>query len=345
MATASRQPDPALTNQSLDQLATAAPEFEFFQAVRILQRVQPNRELVGYHGTPAHEAVRFSVPASLRFPQQPVQDLQLLQDAPPLMSVLFMGLIGPSGVLPTHLTAYVMDRVAARDHAMRAFLDLFQHRFVSLFYRAWERHRFAVPYERGDAVPFLRYLLSILGLGLPSLTQRQDIPDEALAYYSGLLSQRPRSKAGLEQILADFFQIPVQVLTLTGGWRPLDQSSWTLLDEGRVSEQLGVGVVLGDEIWDPQSRITLRIGPLTRTRYEDFLPGGKDYGPLRAFARFYCGDALDVDVQLVLDRTHAPALTLAVEDTEPQRLGWSTWLHTKPPQHDPDDAVLPLARH
>lgn len=341
MAASSGKPEPSL--KELEALAGRVRDCDFFQAVRLLQRLQPGRELIGRHGEPSAEAVRFSVRPTLNFPTQEIHSLDLDPDRPAAMTVNFFGMSGHVGVLPTHYTEYMIERIVARDTTLRAFLDLFHHRLLSLFYRAWEKYRFGVPYERQAPVPFTRYLLSIAGLGSPGLANRQEVPDEAFAFYSGLLSQRPRSAAGLELILSDHFGVDAQVRPLAGGWRPLDRGSWSVLsDFDRESEQLGVGAVLGDEIWDPQSAITIRIGPLTRARYEDFLPGGKSYGPLRAFARFYCGQDLDVEVQLLLRRDDAPPLALEAEDVEEVRLGWTSWLHTKLPVRDPDDAILRL---
>lgn len=338
MAAESRKPESSL---ELESLAERVRECDFFQAVRLLQQWQPERERVGRHGEPSAEAVRFSVRPTLNFPTQAIHSLVLEPERPAAMMVNFFGMSGHVGVLPTHYTEYMFERLAARDTTLRDFFDLFHHRLLSLFYRAWEKYRFGVPYERREPVPFTRYLLSVAGLGSPGLGNRQEVPDEAFAFYSGLLSQRPRSAAGLELILSDHFGVEVQVRPLTGGWLTLDRGSWSILsDIDRESEQLGAGAVLGDEVWAPQSAITIRIGPLGRAGYEDFLPGGKSYGPLRAFARFYCGQDLDVEVQLVLRREDAPPLGLdAAEDV---RLGWTSWLHTKPPARDPDDALLRL---
>ena len=126
--------------------------FRFFQAVRLLGRVYPGRQPVGRDASPTDEAVRFRSRATLEFPASDIQEISPPQDGSPAqMLVNFMGLTGPSGALPQHYTELVLERMRVKDHALRDFLDLFNHRMLSLFYRAWEKYRFLLPYERAAA--------------------------------------------------------------------------------------------------------------------------------------------------------------------------------------------------
>ena len=65
----------------------------------------------------------------------------------------------------------------------------------------------------------------------------------------------PRSAAALRQVLADYFDVPVEIEQFVGAWYPVDAESQCCLGEGGgYSEQLGFGAVVGDEVWDQQSR-------------------------------------------------------------------------------------------
>lgn len=325
------------------ELERRAPGFEFFQLVRLLQLVQRGRSPVGTGADPATESVRFGVHPSLAFPPGEIHSLEWPAGGPPKLLIQFFGLIGPLGVLPTWYTEYLLARLRARDATLRDFLDLFHHRILSLFYRAWERYRFAVPYERGEPESFTQHLFELIGLGTPGLRGRQAIEDQSLLYYAGLWAQQPRSAGAFEQILADYFDIPVSVEPFAGAWRSLDPSSWSLLDEEQsTSRQLGVGVILGDEVWDAQSVLLVRLGPLTIEQYCAFLPSGRAYAPLWTIARLFCGDDVDVEVRLVLRRQETPLCELGVSEEPERRLGWTTWLLTRPPDRDPDDTVLRL---
>jgi type VI secretion system protein ImpH len=319
--------------------------FAFFQAVRLMKLLTPERKTPGNFGDPAEEAVRFIAHASVSFPASEIQALEKRVDAPPLMCVNFMGLFGPVGVLPVHYTQFIRDRIRAGDRTLRDFLDIFNHRMISLFYRAWEKYRFAVPYERGERDCLTQYLLDFIGLGTPGLEGRQAVSDQSLVLYAGLLAQQPRSAEALRNMLVDYFNVPVEVNQFCGVWRQLDVETQCSLDDSpRISSLLGVGVVAGDEVWDQQSVVRVRIGPLDVQRYLDFLPTGTAYQPLRALTRFFSRDDLDFELQLVLRREDAPLCELGASGDAAPRLGWLTWGRTKTLDRDPDETVLELWR-
>jgi type VI secretion system protein ImpH len=360
MGAESGQPDLAV-DASLDELEAAltagdVPEqlrdqphtFLFFQAVRLLQRLAGSRDPIGSFQTPQREAVRLATQASLMFPGSEIQSLDFERDGPPKMTVNFFGLHGAMGVLPTRYTELIIERMYSRDFTLRDFLDIFNHRMIALLYRAWEKYRFPVAYEReaefgaGDD-RFTRYMLDLIGLGTKGLQNRQALHDQTLISYEGLFAQFPRSATAFRLMLMDYFEVPVEVLPFSGTWRPLDSGSRTCLDEGVTqSEQLGIGIVLGDEIWDQQSVVRIRLGPMGLEQYKQFLPDGSAFEPLKSFAKFFCGDDLDVEVQLVLKREEAPRFALDATDVPPARLGWVAWVFTRPLDRDPDETILRL---
>ncbi|MDQ6829130.1 MAG: type VI secretion system baseplate subunit TssG, partial [Gemmatimonadota bacterium] len=282
--------------------------FDFFQAVHLLEQLSPERAPVGGFGDPANETVRFAAAASIAFPPSEIAALTQSPDEPARMTVNFMGLTGPQGVLPLVYSTQLIERVRARDDTMRAFFDIFNHRLISLFYRAWVKHREldAIDADRRDA-PLTRHVLEATGLGDPELRRRVGVPAEVMAFYSGLFALRTRPAAGLEQLLGDYFAVPVTVEQFIGAWYPIERDAQCALgDERDSSTQLGMGAVAGDEIWDQQGRIRIRIGPLARRQYDAFLPTGSALAELRALVRFYTSEDLDVDVQLVLARDEVP---------------------------------------
>ncbi|HUI79844.1 MAG TPA: type VI secretion system baseplate subunit TssG [Bryobacteraceae bacterium] len=316
-------------------------EFSFFQAVRLLQLLAPGRPTIGGFTAPRAEPVRLATSPSLSFPPSEIRSLEESGGRPPKMTVNFFGLDGALGVLPTRYTETVLERLYAGDTTLRDFLDLLNHRMISLLYRAWEKYRFPVTYERERQDRFTGYLFDLIGLGSKGLEDRQPIADQSLVYYTGLLAQCPRSATAFRLILCHFFQVPVEIVEFAGAWRRLDASSQTQLNEGFSStEQLGIGMALGDEVWDQQSVVRVRLGPLTRAQYAEFLPAGRAHGPLKAVARFFCGCDLDVELQLVLQREEAPRFGLG-DGTAP-KLGWTSWIFASPLDRDPDETVIRL---
>jgi type VI secretion system protein ImpH len=346
MGAEGREPDPALTLEALPERLRASPgDFSFFQAVRLLQQMAGLENPIGSFDRPWQEAVRIGVRPGMSFPPTEIQSLSDNRNpgAPLKMTVNFFGLNGPSGVLPTRYNELVVERMYARDSTLKDFLDLFNHRLVSLLYRAWEKYRFPVAYERSGQDVFTGYLLDLIGLGTGGLRNRMAVPDQALICYEGLLAQFPRSAQAFRQMLEDYFELPVEVQPFAGCWRPLDSGSRTCFEDGRSrSEQLGVGIVLGDEVWDQQSVVRVRLGPMTLEQYQGFLPGGAAHEPLKALSRFFCGDDLDVEAQLILKREEAPRMSLAAEGVPQPKLGWVCWMFTRPLDRDPDETVMRL---
>jgi type VI secretion system protein ImpH len=317
--------------------------FDFFQAVRLFLRLPASRKAIGLFANPADEAVRFGVVPSLAFPANNIDNVHWDDDVP-LMKVTFMGLTGPAGVLPRCYSAFLLERIREKDHTLADFFDLFNHRFISLFYRAWEKYRFGVAYEREGADKVSNYLACLIGLGTAGLENRLAIPDEHLLFYAGLLSLQGRSATALEQLLEDYFAVPVEVEQFIGVWRTLDPGDQCVLnDTDSYSEQLGVALVVGDAVWDQQSRIRLKIGPMREEQYLSFLPSGSAWEPLRALTRFFCGPDLEVEAQLLLEQKEVPKCELGKDDLVGPRLGWFTWVRSAASfDRSPGDTVLQL---
>jgi len=317
----------------------------FFQAVRLLERIAPERNPVGLFVSPSTEAVQFSSVPTLTFPASEIQDLEFRKDSQPKMFVNFMGLSAAVGVLPHTYTEFLLERARAKDHAPADFFDIFNHRIISLFYRAWQKYRFYIAFERTgehDDVISSR-LLDLIGLGTASLTHRMGIADEACLYYDGLLSQRRPTAQGLRQLLEDYFDVPVTVEQFTGAWRRLPPENRTVLAGGfSFSEQLGMGTIVGDEVFDHHGAVTIRIGPLSFDRYREFLPGATASLELREWLRLYTSREFDFVIRLILKRDEVPPMRLGADGLDAPRLGLVSWVRNQALHRDPDEATYRL---
>jgi type VI secretion system protein ImpH len=339
---------PAASRESLAEVSREMRQhpgrFDFFQAVRLLLRIYSDREVPGESTTTGREAMRFRVNNSLAFPPSQIASIDWEAEVP-AMTVNFMGLTGPMGVLPRVYSEFIIGRLRARDRTQADFFDIFNHRMISLFYQAWEKYRSPVAYERDGEDRLSKYLMALIGLGTGGLQNRMRVNDDSLLFYSGLLSLQPRSAVALRGALCDYFGVPVDVEQFVGAWQPLEKADQCDLGTGpSFGSQLGVGTVVGDEIWNQQSRIRLQLGPLTQEQYLSFLPGGAAYEPLRELARFFCGSYLEIELQLILQRAVVPRCDLGEDSLAGPRLGWFTWMKSKPDfDRSPADTVLLLA--
>jgi len=312
----------------------------FFQAVRMLQKMEPERKPVGYFITPQQETIRFTARTTLDFPASEIHAMHREENGQLSMEVEFMGLCSAISVMPAPYTEFLLARARSKDHAMEDFLNIFNHRMISFFYRGWEKYRFFIEYERTREDRMSGLLLDLIGLGTEGMRERTAIPDAAYLNYVGLLGRHVRSAASLEQILEDYFGVSVHIEQFAGAWRKLSSENQTCFTGfGGPSERLGVGAVAGDEVWDHHGRIRIALGPMPFEQYLKFLPGKEAYHELVAWLRFYSNGSYETEVRLVLKREDAPACTLgAGGETRPQ-LGLVSWLKTKPLDRDPADAT------
>lgn len=316
--------------------------FEFFQAVRILEKLNPDRRAVGGTALPGEEIVRFRSRIGLDFPSSEIHEIKDIESGNGIpgrteMLVNFMGLVGVSGVLPTHYTELVLDRIRHRDTAMWSFLDIFTHRAVSMFYRAWAKYRFPVAYERGND-DFTSYIFDFAGLGTKGLRGRMDLDDESLLPYAGLLSQKPHTANALENIISDHFQAPAKVEQFFGQWLPLGPEDVSKL--GKDNSELGRNAIIGTRVWDQQSKMRIRLGPLDFKRFQAFLPNGSAYPSLLSIVKFFIGLEFDFDVQLILGAKSVPATILTTRAVRKPMLGWTTYLKTAPFVSDDGQVVM-----
>jgi type VI secretion system protein ImpH len=338
-----KNPDVALAKVR-EKLFREPYSFDFFQSVRLLEWLQPGRSPVGRYSHPHNEVVRFGANPILHFPASAIHSLKERPDASPTMEINFMGLIGPLGALPNYVTELIAARIRAHDTALLDFLNIFNHRLTSFFYQAWEKNHFTVAYERDRSDPVTACLFSLVGFGMPGIRNRQPVEDESFIFYSGLYGLIPKSALALESVLGDYFDIPVEVEPFVGTWRSLAEPDQCVFG-GEVPEStmLGFGAVVGEEIWDQQSRVRLKLGPLGAARYRDFLPTGEAWPKLRAIVRSFCGNDLEFEVQLILRREDVPAFELRNPAENPLRLGWLTWLKSHEEfDRSPGDTILLL---
>jgi type VI secretion system protein ImpH len=342
MATTGRRTDPSLE----EALFQRGYDFEFFQAARLLARIFAGRKPVGGTAKPREEFARFVARLSMAFPPSAVHDIERVPnpDDPVRMTVAFLGLTGTQGVLPFCYTEWMLDRKAAKDDTLGAFFDLFNHRLVSLFYRAWEKHRPPVLYElsaaRGEwPDTFTHSLFDLIGMGTEGLRGRMRIQDESLLLYAGLIAQTPHSASALRGILRDYFGVPIVIDQCIGDWYDLEAADRCYLSSEQERNQLGENAFLGEQVWNQQGRFRIRVGPVGLDRFLDFLPTGWAMAKLVQFTRYLAGQAMAFDVQVFLRAGEVPYCRLDDEGVDAPRLGEMAWLKTREFQTDAGDAV------
>jgi type VI secretion system protein ImpH len=310
--------------------------FSFFRAVDIIESLFPNKKPLGQTLLPSEEAVRFSVKPGFAFPPSDILSLeQGDEENPAHMAVTFLGIIGPNGVLPHCYNELAAERNRHKDFSFTAFLDIFHHRLITLFYLAWKKHRFPENYLPGAKDRLSRYLLSLSGLGTPGLSGRIGLPEESLAFYSGFLSMQIPSAAAIEATVEYLSGTMVEVEQFIERIIFLSPEDQTQL--GSANAQLGVDTVCGSYVWDCQTKFRLKLGPMSYDYFLRFLPTGDMLGPIFSLVKYMVGMEYEFETCIYLRREEIPPCILGAE-TQP-RLGWTTWIKRPEVVHESDPFI------
>jgi type VI secretion system protein ImpH len=320
----------------LAALAEAPYRYDFYQTLRRLECLYGHKPRWGGALRPIDEPVRLGQEPDLAFAPTPLATFEAGQNGrPPRLQVRLFGLLGPNGPLPIHLTEYARDRLrSAGDPTLSRFLDLFHHRFLALFYRAWAQSQPHVNRDRPKEDRFAAYVAAFFGVSPEAFRDRDHVPDLAKLFHVGTLVRHVRNAEGLGALLENYFRVPVRIQEFVGHWLPLSERERTCL--GREGATLGSGAVIGRRVWDRQCKFRIRLGPLTLAQYESFLPGGRLLEQLRDWIRLYLCLELDWDVRLLLKKHEVPTL----QPGRRRLLGWTTWLGRRPFDIDADDLCL-----
>jgi len=309
---------------AVDVLRHAPEAIDLFALLRFVEASAPHQARLGYSKTPRDDAVRLGQYPSTAFAPTAVHSIEPRGNrAAPIVRVLSLGLFGPNGPLPLHITEYVRDRIRNQnDPAPLAFADIFHHRLLSLFYRAWADAQPTVQMDRAEQNRFSIHVGSLTGLGFASTRQRDSIEDNAKLYATGHFARLTRNPEGISQILAHYFQIPVHLREYIRSWIDIPLEEQTRLTGVTVRNHLGFGAIAGARVPDVQSRFRLELGPMSLAKYENFLPGALNNVRLRDWVRQYVGLEFRWDADLLLRADEVPRSQLGGQ----QRLGWTTWL-------------------
>ena len=353
MRTAHRRLDPGL----IDQLVDTPQRFDFFQAVRLLDRYfrQQGRGRGADEGVIC-DAIRFRNSVQLSFAPSQIEDLQIEYHAEEASSAdgkriayvqitpAFMGMLGVHGTLPVHYNEAVVERERYhRDRAARAFFDLFSNRSVGQFYRAWRKYRLPVQYEADRRHRFLPLVLALGGLGFDALRDRLAeapgrIDDESIAHFAGMLRQRPVSAAALQSMLARYFRVPIRIEQFVGRWYALPEAQRTTL--GGANARLGQTALAGERVWQRNLRVRVHIGPLPRAIYHAFLPGGELAAALEKLLSLATGSQFEYEVRPILRAADVQPVQLS--SRAGVRLGFDAFMVSRPVAEDRADTVFEL---
>ncbi|MEO1528503.1 MAG: type VI secretion system baseplate subunit TssG [Planctomycetota bacterium] len=322
---------------TLDRLEDTPHRFNFYHAMRLIECVFQDAPRYGHAVRLSDDHVRLTQEPSLSFAPASLTKFEKPSESDyHRLAVRFFGLCGPNGALPLHLTEYVRDRIRHHDDTtFSSFLDVFHHRMLSLFYRAHADAQPTSHFDRPESDRFSVFVGSLIGLGSPSLLDRDAVPDLAKLYYAGRFGCQAKHPEGLREMLADFFQLPCEIEEFVGQWTEIPEPHCFQLGANEDSSTLGVACTVGSHVWDCGQKFRVKIGPVKWNDFVRMLPGGASLDRLTALVENYIGHEFAWDLNLVLRKEETPSWCLGEA-----RLGQTMWMDNAGVAEDPADFLL-----
>ncbi|WP_426070309.1 type VI secretion system baseplate subunit TssG [Janthinobacterium sp. DSP2-3-3] len=302
--------------------------YQFVQAVRILLCWLRSQNVS--HAQAFKQVLRFKNSLSLSFPASEIEQLSLDDNEQLILIPTFMRFMGVGGTLPLHHTERIAAyRLSSKDAGVSAFLDIFSHRMVVLYYQAWEKYRLesTLQTQAKDAqLPLLLALAGVRRTALPASAEPDAVTQDVAAWYAGQLRCRPVSAQAIGPVLAEYCGVPVSLQQFVGGWDYLEKNRRSLL--GSVNFTLARGATVGLRLWRRDMRVCLHIGPLDPAGLERFLPRSTGAAALAKMLALFGVPDLQYEVRLILSPPCITPLLLSSNPSERRRLGWTTFLQT-----------------
>lgn len=335
--------DPRHAHPDLSDEAVRASDF-----FDLLRQFETATARFGRAGGPDKEPARLGQVARLNFAASDVVELRRATDEsmPHFVGENVLGLIGPEGPMPLHLTRWIMQRLSNRwfagdsagatsDTSFIDFLNLLQHRMIALYWRAWAEARPDVHIAHGDGGRIMALMRALAGIGLPGTWGHNEGLDGAKLHHATSLAHTVKNPDRLTSFLETVVGVPVRLEEFIGVWVDLPVHLQTRL--GAAHSGLGTGAVAGGRVFDRQSQAELRLGPLSFGQFETFLDDPAAWARLRHAVVFASGKELRFRLRLVLAPGEVPQAQLGSA-----RLGKTAWLAPDPGQGADDFCVADL---
>ncbi|WP_261644125.1 type VI secretion system baseplate subunit TssG [Erwinia mallotivora] len=292
----------------------------FISLMRAIAAKNPSTPHPGTSTLPSQEKYRIGQLATMIFSPREIARIST-EEGRTRLQLFGLGIWGPQGAMPLGISELIYSRAELHDQTMIDFLDIFHHRALSLFYRAWFVAQDTASLDRADDERFSFYVASLAGMD-PQELNSNVLPTHARLASTAHLIREARNPEGLLGALQYYFEVPARLEEFASQWIFLAPQDQSILGEDSGAMTLGDGAILGNTVKDRQHKFKLILGPLTLQQYMRFSPWGQDLPVLREWVRNFIGFEYAWDTQLMLAASEVPQATLGGE----HQLGYATWL-------------------
>ena len=303
-----------------DALLAEPWRFDLFSALRQAERANSAKPRIGDAQTLADEFVIVAQNPYMEFPASTLEGAEIDSAGRLRLIARFLGMFGPQGALPLATTEENYHWLLERDDAFTRFVDIFQRRFLSLFFRAWADSRPIAQNDRPNADRFRNYIGAMIGIGTPPFRGSDTLSDFAKMEYAGLLAPKARSASRLRGLIAGMFDVKVEIDEFVGAWLKFETDECTKL--GASQSRLGADCILGASAFSVSDKFRIRVFVKDFAQYERFLPDSDLARQIGDAVFLYLGDEFDWDMELAIPAGEISAVRLG----QGVKLGWTSWM-------------------
>ena len=302
------------------ELQAEPQRFDLLSVLRRLERENADKPRIGEARRLKDEFVEIAQDPYLEFPDSNLEAVAVEENGRMRLKARFLGMFGPQGALPLTTTEEAHGWLLERDDAFARFVDVFQRRFLALFFRAWADARPIAQHDRPEEDRFRAYIGAMIGIGTPAFRDADSISDFAKLPYAGLIAARVKSASRLRAFLASFLETRVEIDEFVGAWLELDRAERTRL--GQANSTLSADCVAGASMYTVSDKFRIRVFVRDIRHFREFLPGSPLARQIADAVHLYLGLEYDWDMELAIPAGEITAVRLGRDAA----IGWTSWM-------------------
>lgn len=323
------------TSALMQQVESLLPKMNFYRFCQLLEQITSNKHTIGITDSPVSDPIRFAPTVERSFPAGELKCIERsdYSERPATVRTRFLGLYGVDSNLPSILSDDISMQMDGYE-GITDFLDIFNHRILTQFYRIWLKYHYPASFLYGGEDPVSKCLIGLTGLGIKGTEVQIESPTSRFLALLGLITQRTRPAEGIEgmiRIVVPNCQVSVQEFYPI--WVSVTERS-RLLER---QTQLDGSSILGRHFRDSTQTVRIRITPNSHDDIISFLPDGQFYQDIMALLRFYLGYRVDAQLELKIERNNMPITRLR---TTRSRLGQTSSLINPFAKDNPKEDII-----
>ena len=318
-----------LKSPTITKLAGNTSELSFYQLLFLLEEASGTNDTKGWLSS-----IKFKSNNSMGMAPGDVSHIRTSSTLEIIVNFVSLA-VGAAAVLPEYFISETSKAHKTREYSLADFCDMFVQKICVNYYLIWRQYSWhkITSTQKNKQHGIKKTLASLMGYHQPI----NDMNDDFIYYFTGLLSQHSRNSTNLKNIIEYVFQIPCKIDECKGEWLTLNTSDQTAIGESGRYQVLSSSAALGNKVWDVEHSFQVKLGPLNAKQFSELLPNQPKQRVLTNFIRFYVGGSMSCTICLILDKN---CLSQAQLGSTSQYLGWNCWVNTESINHHVNDTIF-----